>query len=271
MGAAIAYYTLFSLAPVLLVIIAVAGLVFGPDAARGAIVGELGGLIGEHGASALEELIKSASQFGSGIVSTIVGIVSFLLLATGALVELQDNLNQIWKVRPAARSTMMTFIRSRLLSLALVVAFGFLLMVSLAVDAALSAIGAYLGGFFPGLPLLLYLVNFVLSLGVTAALFALIFKMLPDVDIAWRDVIAGAVLTAVLFAGGKLLIGLYIGKSGVASAYGAAASIIVILLWVYYSAQIVLFGAEFTKAFAERHGSRRDAGRRDGGEKAGGR
>jgi len=257
MGAAIAYYTIFSLAPVLLVVIAVAGLAFGEEAARGGIVRELGGLIGERGAAALEGLIEGASQLGSGIVSTAIGLGSFLLLATGAFVELQDDLNQIWKVKPAARSTIVTFIRNRLLSLALAVAFGFLLMVSLAVDAALSALGAWLGSFFPGLPLLLHLANFALSLAVTTILFALIFKVLPDAEIAWRDVAAGALLTALLFAVGKLVIGLYIGRSGVASAYGAAGSVIVILLWVYYSAQIVLFGAEFTKAFAERHGSRR--------------
>jgi membrane protein len=257
MGAAIAYYTIFSLAPVLLVVIAIAGMVFGADAARGAIVRQLGGLIGERGADALEGMIQSAGHLGSGIVSTVVGVLSFLLLATGAFVELQDDLNQIWKVRPAERSTFWTFVRSRLLSLALVVAFGFLLMVSLAIDAALAGLASYVRNILPGLPLLLLVLNLFLSLFVTTVLFALIFKVLPDVELAWRDVWAGSVVTAALFAVGKLLIGLYIGKSGVASVYGAAASIVIILLWVYYSAQIVLFGAELTKAFAERHGSRR--------------
>jgi membrane protein len=257
MGAAIAYYTIFSLAPVLLVVTAIAGLVFGPEAARGAIVRELGGLIGERAAEAVEAMIQSASNIGSGILSTAVGVLTFLLLLTGALVELQDDLNQIWKVKPAERSTLWTFIRSRLLSLALVVAFGFVLMVSLALDAALTALGSYPAGFLPSLPAILRAANFILSLVVTTMLFALIFKVLPDVDLAWRDVWAGAVVTALLFAVGKLLIGLYIGKSGVASAYGAAGSIVLILLWVYYSSQILLFGAELTKAFAERHGSRR--------------
>ena len=256
LGAAIAFYTVFSLAPMLLAAIAVAGLIFGRDAAQGAIVAEIGGLIGVKEASGVEAMIASASNVGSGIIGTFIGATTFLLLVTGAFVEIQDDLNIIWKAKPPDRSGLVTFIRTRVLSLSLVIGIGFLLMVSLVVDAMLSALGAYLSASFSGAALLLHFLNFAFSLGAATILFAMIFKVLPDVAIAWHDVWAGALMTALLFALGKFLIGYYLGKSGVASAYGAAAFLITLLLWIYYSSQILLFGAEFTKAYAENRGSR---------------
>jgi len=254
LGAAIAFYTVFSLAPMLLAVIAVAGLVFGQEAAQGAMVTQIGGLVGNSGAEAIQTMIASASNFGSGVLGTVVGVVTFLFLATGAIVELQNDLNIVWKVKPSERSGILLFIRTRLLSLGLIVGFGFLLLVSLTVDAGLSAVGHYLSAAFSGAATLLHILNFVVSLAVTVLLFAAIFKILPDVDLGWRDVWIGAVITALLFTLGKFVIGLYLGRSNLASSFGAAASVITILLWIYYSSLIVLFGAEFTKAYADAHG-----------------
>jgi membrane protein len=255
MGAALAFYTAFSLAPMLLLIIAVAGLVFGTVAAQGAIVGELGGLIGKDGTAALETMLGSARPRQVGIVGTVVGVITYLVLATGTLVELQDSLNRIWKAPPPARSGLITFLRTRLLSLALILAIGFLLLVSLALNAALTALGGYLAMLLPALPALIAALDLALSLSATTVLLGLIYKILPDVPIAWRDVAIGAGLTSLLFTLGKVVIGIYIGASNLASSFGAAAAVMAMLLWIYYSALIVLFGAEFTKAYAERHGS----------------
>jgi membrane protein len=259
MGAAVAFYAVFSLAPMLLTVIAVAGLVFGREAAQGAIVAEIGGLIGVNEAAAVEGMVASAGEVKAGIIGTIVGAVTFLLVATGAFVELQDDLNIIWKAKPSEQSGVVLFLRTRLLSFALVIAIGFLLLISLVIDAGLSAIGGYLSAFFSGLAFLAGAVNFAVSLAVSTLLFALIFKVLPDVLLDWHDVWFGAVTTALLFALGKFLIGFYLGRSGVATTYGAAASVITLLLWIFYSSQILLFGAELTKAYAERRGSRSPA------------
>jgi membrane protein len=256
LGASIAFFTVFSMAPMLLAAIAVAGLAFGVEAARGRIVGEFGYLIGEQSASALEAMIVSASNVGSGIIGTTVGIAAFLLLATGAIVELQDDLNIIWKVKPPASYGVWAFIRTRLLSLALVLGIGFLLLVSLVIDAGLAAVGSYLEARFSGAAFILQLLNSLVAFGIAFVLFAMIFKMLPSVDLLWHDVWTGALVTGLLFTLGKFLIGYYLGRSGVTSSYGAAASLITILLWIYYSALILLFGAEFTKAYAESRGSR---------------
>jgi membrane protein len=257
LGASIAFFTVFSLAPMLLVTIAIAGLVFGREAAQGAIVGQLAGLTGGQTAAALEGMIASASSFDSGVIGLLIGIATFVLLATGAVIELQDNLNIIWRAKPDQTFGIVAFVRTRLLSLTLVVGFGFLLMVSLILDAGLSWVGTYLEASFSGVTVLLRLVNSIIAFGIAALLFAMIFKILPAVALTWRDVGMGAAMTALLFTAGKFVIGYYIGKSGVASAYGAAASIITILLWIYYSSLILLFGAEFTKAYAESRGSRR--------------
>jgi membrane protein len=256
LGASIAFFTVFSLAPMLLCAIAVAGLAFGREAAQGAVVAEFGGLLGDKAAAAVEAMIVSAADVGSGVVGTTVGFLTFLLVATGAIVELQDDLNLIWKAKPPERYGVGAFVRTRLLSLGLVVGVGFLLLVSLVLDAGLTRLGAYLESGFSGATVMLHVLNSAVAFAVAVMLFAMIFKVLPAVDLTWRDVWMGAVVTGILFTAGKFLIGFYLGKSQVASSYGAAASIITILLWIYYSSLILLFGAEFTKAYAESRGSR---------------
>lgn len=256
LGAAIAFFTVFSLAPMLLVAIAVAGLAFGREAAQGAIVDELGGLIGGQTGAALEGMIVSAGNFESGVVGLFVGVATFLFLATGAVIELQDNLNIIWKVKPPQSYGVAAFIQTRILSLTLIVGFGFLLMVSLVLDAGLTRLGVYLESGFAGASAILRILNTAVGFAIAVLLFAMIFKILPAVELTWRDVWMGAIVTAILFTAGKFAIGYYIGKSGVASAYGAAGSIVTILLWIYYSSLILLFGAEFTKAYAKSRGSR---------------
>lgn len=259
MGAALAFYTAFSLAPLLLIVIAVAGLVFGQEAAQGSIVSELRGLIGEQGASAVQTMLKNASSPSSGIMATVIGVITLLIGATTVFNELQDDLNRIWKVQPNNGSGFWNLIRTRLLSFGMILGIGFLLLISLVVSAMLAALGKYWGGLFGGMEFLLHLVNFAISFGVTTVLFAMIYKILPSVRLAWRDVWIGAGVTALLFSIGKFLIGLYIGKSSVASAYGAAGAFVILLLWIYYSAQIFLLGAEFTKVYASRHGTQRAA------------
>ncbi|HET7595404.1 MAG TPA: YihY/virulence factor BrkB family protein [Burkholderiales bacterium] len=262
MGAAIAYYTVFSLAPMLILVIATAGLAFGQEAARGAIVRQFAGLMGREGAAALQAMIESASNTGAGIVATVIGVVTLLLAATGAFAEMQAALNVIWKAEPPKVNAVWGLIRQRLLSLSLILAIGFLSLVSLVISTALAAFGDYLTGALPGFEVILQALNFVVSFLVIAALFAMIFKLLPDATIAWRDVRFGALVTTLLFTVGKFLISLYIGSSSVASSYGAAGAFVIILLWIYYSAQIFLFGAEITRAYAESHGTRAgDAGR----------
>lgn len=255
LGGSISYFTLFSMAPMLLTAISVAGLVFGREAAQGALVGELTGLVGAEAAEAIEAMIANAGQLGSGLVGTTIGVVTFLVLATGALGELQDDLNLIWKVPPAATG-LKGVLRTRVLSLTLVVGVGFLLLVSLLIDAGLGAGRTWLEGRFTEAVVLLGWLNRLLSFVVSAALFAMIFQFLPNVRLTWRDVAIGALVTGFLFTIGKILIGLYIGQSGITSSYGAAGAFFTILLWIYYSSLILLFGAEFTKAFAESHGTR---------------
>ena len=211
--------------------------------------------MGETGAKAIEAMIASASNIGSGLVGTIVGIITFVLAATGAFVELQDDLNLIWKVKPRESSGVTTFLRTRFLSLALVVGVGFLLLVSLILDAGVTALGSYLEAHFSGASVILHVLNSAAALAVAVLLFAMVFKVLPDVDLAWHDVWTGAVITGVLFTVGKFLISLYLGISNVDFSFGAAASIITILLWVYYSSLILLYGAAFTKVYAESHGA----------------
>jgi len=252
-GAAIAYYTIFSIAPVLVIAIAVTGLAFGQEAAQGAIVGELGALMGQQSADAIQAMIKSAGNHRSGTIATILGIGTLILTASGVFGQMQSALNLIWKAEPKAGVSRL--VKTRVASLGLVAALGFLLMVSLVVSAALSALDSYLNGILPGVHLLLELANFVVSLALIALLFAAIYKVLPDKPIAWRDVVAGAVVTSILFTIGKSLIGFYIGHSNVASSYGGAGAFVIVLLWIYYSSQIFLLGAEFTHVYAETHGS----------------
>lgn len=252
-GASIAYFTLFSMAPVLLVVIAVAGLVFGQDAAEGAIVAQLSGMMGDATAEALQDMVRSASDRMSGAMATLIGLGTIIVATTGVFGEVQAALNAIWKAQPR-RSTMTRLVRARLASLGLVLVFGFVLMVSLAVSAVLQAMSTYLRGVFPAMELVLGVSDFMLSTVLIAALFAAMYKVLPDVDIRWRDVAVGALAATLLFGGGKYLIALYIGRSAVASTFGAAGALIVLLLWIFYSAQIFLVGAEFTRAWARIHG-----------------
>lgn len=254
LGAALSYYTLFSLAPVLIIVIAVAGLVFGEEAARGEIVRQLQGLVGETGGKAIEMLLESASKPSSGVIATLVGFVTLLVGATGAFVELQSSLNAVWEVRPKAGRGIRGLLRDRLLSFGVILGVGFLLLVSLVISAGLSAVSAWFTNLMPGAVLLAHISNLTLSFVVTTVLFAMIFKILPDVKLAWRDVALGAAVTAGLFTLGKFLIGLYLGRGSVASAYGAAGSLVALLVWVYYSTQILFLGAEFTQIYAERSG-----------------
>jgi membrane protein len=256
MAAALAYYTVFALAPILIISIAVAGLVLGQEAAEGRIVGQISGLIGSTSAAAVEAMIAAARKPSSGILATIIGLATLLFGATGVFGELQDSLDTMWGVKPKPGRGFFRMLKTRFISFTMVLGIGFLLLVSLVVSAAISALGAWLGGLLPLPELLMQAINLTVSVAVVTLLFAMIFRVLPDVDIAWRDVWAGALFTAVLFALGKLGIGLYLGKSSVGSSYGAAGALVVILVWVYYSAQILFFGAELTRAWAYQHGSR---------------
>ncbi len=259
MGAAIAYYTVFSLAPMLVMVIAVAGLAFGQKAAEGALFGELADLIGPESAVAVQALLRSASDTGSGIFATAVGIGTLIIAATAVLGELQSALNVIWKVPARGGLGIWRFLKSRLLSLAIILVIGFLLLVSLVISTALAAFSDYLDWLLPGLATILHIVHLVLSFGLTTVLFAMIFKILPDNPVEWEEVWLGAVIAALLFTLGKYLISLYIGSSNMMSAYGAAGALIIVLVWVYYSAQILLLGAEFAKAYSDRRQALREA------------
>jgi membrane protein len=255
LGASLAYYTVFSLAPLLIIAIAIVGFFYGEGEARNQIVGQIGTLVGPAGASAIEDMLNNASRPGAGIVATLLGIATLLFGASGVFGELQDSLNTIWEVQPKPGRGIWGTIKDRFFSFSLVVGTGFLLLVSLVVTAVLAAIGGRLEGALPGGALLWQIINFVISFGVITLLFATIYKYLPDVEISWHDVWIGGAFTALLFVIGRLLLGLYLGNSSTTSVYGAAGSLVVILLWVYYTAQILFFGAEFTQVYANRYGS----------------
>lgn len=257
MGAALSYYTLFSLAPLLLIVVSVAGLVFGEDAARGEVFGQLQGLLGDDGAAAVQDLLASVEVSGKGPIGSVVGIALLAVGATTVFGELQSNLDRIWRSpRRQKPSGIWGLIRTRLLSFGLILSLGFLLIVSLVASAAISALGKWWSPVFGGWEWLAQIINFVVSFGLLSAIFMLIYKLMPSVDIAWRDVLLGSIVTAALFTIGKWAIGLYIGTSGIASGFGAAGSIVIVMVWVYYSAQIFLLGAEFTWVYSERYGSR---------------
>jgi membrane protein len=256
LGAALAYYAVFSLAPLLLVAIAIAGAVFGRDAAEGQIVGEIRGLIGDTGATAVEAAVRNAAKPTSSAIASAVGLLVLLFGASGVFGQLQDALNTIWKVKPKPGRGLRGTLEDRFLSFAMVLGIGFLLLVSLVLSAALAAAGKFFGAVLPVPETVLHALNFAVSFAVVTLLFALIYKILPDVRISWRDVWVGAVVTSFLFSIGKLLIGLYLGHSSVGSTYGAAGALVIVLLWMYYSAQILLLGAEFTRVFAKRRGAR---------------
>lgn len=245
-GAALAYYTLFALAPMLVIVIAIAGAVYGEEAVRGEVVGQLNHLLGQDGAELVESLLKNAREGDQGVLAALLGGITFLLGATGAFVQLQGALNHIWGVTAEPGRNLQRFVINRAQSFAMLVALGFLLMVSLAIDAGLAAAAAWTSVHLSGLPVL-NLINMLVSLAVVTAVFALVYRVLPDVQLRWRDVWYGALITAVLFTVGKRLIGLYLGETSMASAYGAAGSVVIVMVWVFYSAQVLLLGAAITK------------------------
>ena len=256
LGAALAYYTVFSLAPLLIIAIAIAGLVFGQEAAQGQIFEQLRGLLGEASAKAMQDMVQDANaKPATGVVATLIGVVTLLFGASGVFGQLQTSLNAIWDVEPKPGRGILGLVRDRILSFGFILVVGFLLLVSLLLTAAVALVAQWFGGMLPAMETLAQILNFVVSLAVITLLFAMIFKFLPDAKIAWHDVWIGAFITALLFTVGKFALGLYLGKSGVGSSYGAAGSLIVLLLWVYYSSQILFFGAEFTQVYANRFGS----------------
>ena len=256
-GAAMAFFAVTSLAPIVLIVIAIAGLVFGREAAQNALVEQLRGIMGEQSAQLIQSATASAGNQQSGTWAAVIGVVTLLITASGVFGEMQSALNVIWKAEPNGDSVT-RLIRARAISLGLVAALGFLLIISLAVSAAISAFGGLLNAYLPFADIILAIINELITLALIAALFSAIYKLLPDRALGWRDVGIGALVTAILFTVGKSLIGWYLGSSAVASSYGAAGALILTLLWVYYSSLIFLFGAEITRAYSISHGSHRE-------------
>jgi membrane protein len=264
MGAALAFYSVLSMAPLLMIAIAIAGLVFGEEAARGEVVGQMRSLVGTEGAEAIQAMLAHARKPGAGALASLFGIITLLFGASGVFGQLQEAMNVIWKVPDQKINGIVAFLNRRFLSFAMVLGTGFLLLVSLAASALIAAIGAQFGKLWPEWNLLLKFVNLSISFGTITLLFAMIFRLLPDVHVAWIDVWTGALVTALLFTCGKWLIGIYLTHAAVGSAYGAAGSLVVLTLWIYYSAQILLFGAEVTHVCSQFYGSRA-AHRHNGG------
>lgn len=254
LGAALAYYSIFSIGPLLILAISIAGFVFGQEAVSGELFGQIRGLVGDQGAAAIEAIVASARKPEAAGIAGAVGIATLIFGATGVIVQLKDALNTIYEVKPAPGRGLRVFFKKYIVSLAAIMGIGFLLIVSLVVSTVLAAVGKYLTGWLPLPEAVLHLLNFVVTLALFTALIAAMFKYLPDVRLRWRDLWPGALLTSVLFMVGKLAIGLYLGKASIGSTYGAAGSFVVLLIWIYYSAQIVFFGAEFTEVYARRFG-----------------
>jgi len=254
-GAAIAFYTVTSIGPVLFIVVAIGGLAFGEEAARGAVTAQLTGLVGKESADLVQAALQGASRAPQSILASVVGAVTLLVTASGVFAEMQGALNALWRAPPRA-TTVSGLVRARIVSLGLVAALGFLLLVSLVVSAVLAGLGDWINARLPWGTLVLGAVNVLVSYVLVTLLFAAIYKVLPDIRLAWRDVVVGAVLTALLFNAGKFLIALYLARSAAASSYGAAGAVILLLLWIYWSAQIFLFGAELTKVYAAWRGSR---------------
>lgn len=255
LGAALAYYTIFSLAPMLVIVIAVAGFAFGEQAAQGQIVEQLRGMLGDEGAAGVQGMIRNASQAETGIVATVVGIATLLIGATSVFTELHAALNDVWNVPKPEGWTWWDLVRARVSGFTIILGIGFLLLVSLVVSAMLAGLHQRIGNLFPGAPIVFQTVNFLISFGVVTLLFAMMFKILPDIDIRWSDVWVGAAFTSLLFGIGKVAIGFYLGFAGAGSVYGAAGSLVVVLLWVFYSSQLLFFGAEFTQVWTRQRGS----------------
>lgn len=254
LAAALAYYTILSLAPLLVIAVAVAGFVFGEDAARGQVVEQFRGMVGQSGAEAIQSLLEHANKPETGILATVIGVAMLLFGASGVFGELQDALNTVWDVKPKPGRGIREIISDRFLTFAMVLCVGFLLLVSLVLSTALTALDHVLEGLVPGLPVMMRVANILLGFVVVSLLFAMMFKFLPDVRMRWREVWLGAVVTAALFTFGKYLIGLYLGKAGVATPFGAAGSLVALVVWIYYSALILFFGAELTQVMAHRAG-----------------
>ncbi|MGA8028518.1 MAG: YihY/virulence factor BrkB family protein [Bryobacteraceae bacterium] len=258
LGASVAFYSLLSLAPLLLLITALIALVFDQHRAQGALIGEARQLIGDRGADAVQSLLKSAQKPSSGIFATLVAFITLLFGASGVFTELRDALNLMWDARPPDAAGFMGMIKQRLFCFGMVLSVGFLLLISLFVSAALTYLGHSFGQLVPMPPAILQAINFAVSFAVVTALFALMFKYVPAAEISWRNVAVGALGTALLFTLGKFLLGLYLGKASVGSTYGAAGSLVAVIVWIYYSAQIFFFGAEFTHVYAEAHAGKED-------------
>ncbi|MDB6129727.1 MAG: putative rane protein [Verrucomicrobiales bacterium] len=253
LGAAMAYYTIFSIAPILIISITIAGKLM--DNAQGQILDQVQGMLGDKGREAVESMVEAANKPVQSAVATITAFATLLFGAAGVFIQLKDALNTIWKVKETTASGIMAYIKKYFLSFSMVLGLGFLLLVSLVMSAGLAMVGSYLNGWFKGMEVVMNLISFGVSFGLISVLFALLFKFLPDQRVAWKDVGIGAVLTSFCFVVGKFALGFYLGKASTVSAYGAAGSLVVMLLWVYYSAQILFFGAEFTQVYAKRHGS----------------
>jgi membrane protein len=260
LGAALAFYTILSLSPLVIIVLALAGLVFNRSTAQAHILSQVQGMIGPDGGKAVESMLANAQRPAAGILGTIVGLLSLLFGASGVFTELRSALNLIWEVTPEKTSGVVALLRERFFSFGMVLSIGFLLLVSLVVSTILAAIGKFFGGLLPIPSPVVAVLNFSLSYLGVAVLFGLIFRLVPEAKVRWRNVWLGALVTALFFSIGKTLIGLYLGKSSVGSAYGAAGSVIVVIVWVYYSAQIFFFGAEFTHAYTERRSPGAQAG-----------
>lgn len=256
LSASLAYYTVFSIGPTIIVIIYVAGLIYGREAVQGTIFGQIQGLVGASAAAQIQEMIKNAALNTEGNLAFIIGIVTLVLGATSVFAEIQDSINQIWNLKPKPKKGWVKMIKDRLLSFSVIVSLGFILLVSLLINGVLEILMNRLQARFPNITVVLvYIINLAITFLVISTLFGVIFKVLPDAVIKWRDVVTGSMVTAVLFMLGKFAITYYIGRSNVGGTYGAAGSLVVLLLWVYYSSVILYFGAEFTKAYAAKYGS----------------
>ena len=260
LGASLAFYTLLSLTPLLLVVVAVVGLVFGHTTAQHEVVKQVQMLVGTQGAEAIDALLKGSKSSAQGIIATAVGLITLLFSASGVMIELRDALNTIWEIPTKSvagiRSKIFTYTRDRLLSFAMVLSVGFLLVVSLAISSWIAALGVISASILPSTEALLHIGNLLISFLLISGVFAAIYKVMPDVRLEWRDVVFGGAVTSFLFTVGKFVLGMYLGKASIASSYGAFASIVVLVIWVYYSGQIFFFGAEFTRSFANCYGSR---------------
>lgn len=256
LSASLAYYTVFSMAPLLIVIISLCGLLLGRDAVEGKVYGQLAGFVGSDTAAQLQQIIKNASLAGKSQLAVIIGAITLLVGATTVFAEIQDSINMIWGLRPKPKRGWLKMLQNRFLSFSVIVSLGFLLLVSLGITAIIDGFSERLRAYFPEVTVVIfYIINIVLTLGIVTVIFGVIFKVLPDAEIKWKDVLAGAITTALLFMLGKFAISFYISKSNVGSTYGTAGSLVVLLLWIYYSSIILYFGAEFTKAFAVKYGS----------------